>query len=659
MSLRNSFFLFVGLVGFGVFGCLGPVPRRGEPPPPPRDVHVEPPVSESVETPLPSEEVAESGEEPPVIVGERGRAVAVWVPGPKTDALSSARYLSQRPELRVTAVLPERFFGDDENSRMAKTLFQEFVSLNQVEVVLSLPDRPVLPLVMDTANALLSSPTVTALPTGFARPSDVLDQVGWARDSYRRRWRVFPSGIELPWGVLLGPEIPLLRKMKMDWALLPSSGTVPAVIEEFKIPVVRPASFPAKSAARKAWVAEQAQAVLASSGTVGPFQVASIEDLDVFETLAGETVGWVLLSEFLEEGLPETVARVPPEPVDFTPWVGDTEENRAWDLLGMARQAVDDYQNSGTADLKTLDLAKRAIHSAQNGDYFYRFGMEKDAERGADLVRDFTATLAQVYQITGLPVPPEIRGGFTGKGLGTGEGEELDHVFERDGSTLRWRDAANDDRGPGDYFYPTGAQFPTGAWDLLSFEVRPRNESVTFVFSFTALPNPGQAPAGFSFPLVDLYIDINHSVGAGSQEFLPGRPGMAEALDAWEYALSIDGWGARFYQHVPRRGAQSIASFSAKKISGRSFSVTVPRRYFRGDPDAWGYAVVVMGRSSTGTDPLPVGVEPGSAQFGGAVPDHVAPPYIDLLVPEGTSQWRVLGAYKMGQDITLPFVRAE
>ncbi|MBK8576708.1 MAG: hypothetical protein IPN90_13890 [Elusimicrobia bacterium] len=178
-------------------------------------------------------------------------------------------------------------------------------------------------------------------------------------------------------------------------------------------------------------------------------------------------------------------------------------------------------------------------------------------------------------------------------------------------------------------------------------------------FNFAALANPGRAPGGFSLPLVDVYIDINHSPGAGSQEFLAGRPGMAETVDAWEYAVSVDGWGARFYPFVPGQGARSTASFTVVKTSVTTFAVTIPRWYFRGDPESWGYAVVVLGRSSTPGVPMSVGVDPGQDSFGGGVPGRAAPPYIDMLVPEETSQRRILGAYKSGQDITIPFVRPE
>jgi hypothetical protein len=636
--------------GLVLSGCLGPVPRRPKPVVQPE---VAPSAPDVLSVPLPIELP------PEVPVLKKARMVAVWAPGMNTDVLGAARALAQRPGMKVTALFPDHFFGDDEKSKRAKALFQTLVSSGQMEVVLTLPEQPVLPLVMDTSNARVSSPTVSALPSTFSWPEDVVDHVSLAREAYRRRWRVSPTGIKMPWGVALGPEFPLIAKLKIGWALLPSSGPVATRIDGFAFPVLRPGLFPSTVGARKEWFDSRVHAVLLASGTVGPIQVGSVEDLDAFGLLAGGTSSWdwAFLSEVVKEGLSATAREKAPS-VDFSPWIGDEEENRAWELLGIARRSVNDYLNSGSANLKSLDLAKRTIYSGENGLFFDHFGAERDAGHTEDVRREFMATLAQVYQILGQTPPPEIRQGFSRKGSAIAVGEEPAGVFERDGTVLRWRDALHDDRGPGDYFYPTGPQFPSGAWDLLRFEVRPTETDLTFVFDFAALANPGHAPGGFSLPLLDLYIDINQSPGAGSQDFLPGRPGMAEAADAWEYALSVDGWGARFYQFVPGQGPRSVASFAVDKSSETALSVLVPRRYFRGDPESWGYAVAVMGRSAGG-GPLSVDVDPGPDRFGGAVAGRVAPPYIDLLVPEGQSQRRILGAYKSGQDITLPFVRAE
>lgn len=632
-------------------GCLGPMSRRGKPAP-----EMPPAAPETLPAAGPGEIPPEIPVEVPAV--KKGRMAAIWAPGVNNDAMGSANYLAQRPWMKVTAIFPEHFF-DDEKSRQAKALFQTLVSSHQVEVVLTLPGQPVLPLVMDTNNARVSSPPVTAFPPVFAWPEDAVEQIGLARKAYRARWRVSPTGMLLPWGVALGPEFPLLAKYNIEWALLSASGTFPSWIEGFDIPVLRPGLLPAARGVSQEGMMSQAQGILLSSGTVGPIQVSAVETLGAIEVLVGSTSAWewAFLSESIKEGLPEVGRKAAP-PVDFTPWIGDEEENRAWDLLGIARRSVNDYQNSGSANIKSLDMAKRTLYGAENGAYFDHFGAEKEGGRGADVIRDFTATLAQVYPILGLAVPPEIRQGFSQKGAAVPRGEEPSGVFERDQTVLRWRDTLHDDRGPGDYFYPTGPQFPPGSWDLLRFEVQPTNTDVAFVFDFDALANPGRGPNGFSLPLVDLYIDINHSAGEGSQEFLPGRPGMTEAADAWEYALSADGWGARFYQFVPGRDPRLVATFLVEKTTGTAFAVSVPRRYFRGDPESWGYAVAVMGRAAGGT-PMPVEEEPGPDHFGGAMPGQEAPPYIDVLVPTGQSQRRILGAYRSGQNITIPFVRAE
>lgn len=607
--------------------------------------------------PEPAEVPVEIPAEIPAV--PKGRVAALWVPTSKSDPLESAQYLAQRPWLKVTVIFPDHFFGDDEKSKQAKSLFQTLVSSKQAEVVLTLPDQPVLPLVMDTTHAKASTPTVRGLPTVFAWPEDVVDHMGLARDAHRRRWRTPPTGMALPWGIALGPEFPLLTKMKIEWAVVASSGPAPAWIDGFAIPVLRPGQFPLTVADREKWDLGSVRALLLSTGTVGPIQVGRIDELGAFELLVGSTPGWewAFLSDVIKDGLP-LLRREKAPSVDFSPWIGDEEENRAWDLLGIARRSVNDYQNSGSANLKSLDLAKRTIYSAENGTFFDLFGAEKEGNRGGDVHREFTATLAQVYSILGISVPPEIRQGFSRSGAAVSGGEDPSGFFEREGSVLRWRDTLNDDRGPGDYYYPTGPQFPTGAWDLLRFEVQPTNADLRFVFEFTSLPNPGRGPNGFSLPLVDLYIDINHSFGAGSQEFLPGRPGMAEAADAWEYAVSADGWGARLFQFVPGQGPRVAATFAVAKTSGTEFAFTIPRRYFRGDPESWGYAVTVMGRSAGGT-PMPVESEPGPDHFGGGVPGKAAPPYVDVLVPGSLSQRRILGAYKSGQDITIPFVRTE
>jgi hypothetical protein len=212
----------------GLTGCLGPVPRRGAPLP-----EVVPPAPEVIAVPEPVE----------VPVLKKARVVAIWAPGGNTDVLGAAHYLAERPGMKVTALFPEHFFGDDEKSKRAKALFQTLVSSKQVEVVLTLPEQPVLPLIMDTANARLSTSPVSALPSAFSWPEDVIDQMGVARDAYRRRWRVPPTGMKLPWGVVLGPEIPLIAKFKSVGLCFPRPDPRLPLLMNSKFPSFGPVFF--------------------------------------------------------------------------------------------------------------------------------------------------------------------------------------------------------------------------------------------------------------------------------------------------------------------------------------------------------------------------------------------------------------------------------
>jgi hypothetical protein len=440
MSNRNEntrIFLWGAGLAAGILlsGCLGPVRREG-----PRAVPPEPVPSSDQEV-LPPGKGVKPGFPPgvePASGTVRGQLVGVWAPGPNTDPLASAQFLQSRPGLRVTVVFPDHFFGEEERSRQAKALFQTMVSSKQIEAVLTLPHRPVLPLIMDTQNAKLSVPPVSALPTPFAWPGDAMEQLGLARESFRRRWRQPPQGLALPWGVALGPEFPLVAQVKLAWGVLPSSGPVATWMDGFAVPVVSPADLPASTGARQDWFEKNARIGLGVVGDRGADPVGvvgrfgGVGPSGRFDRHGG--VGAVVGpgdSGFFKSN----EKRANPAPVDFNPWIGQPEENRAWELLGMVRRAIDAYQNSGQADLRSLDLAKRAIHAAENGSYFDSFGSEKDGARNDDVAREFTASLAQVYPLLGQSgTRSELRGGLAaGPGPSMAAADESEGRFERDG----------------------------------------------------------------------------------------------------------------------------------------------------------------------------------------------------------------------------------
>ncbi len=628
-------------------GCLGPVRYHPAPLPPATPPVVVPP-------PPPVTPVL-----PPPGAGVP--AVVLWAVRSGQPPLPVAEFLAARPQLHLGLILPENFFGEDEPSRKAKTLLGDLAARHQVEFLLTLPDRPVLALITDGDLVKLSTVTTVAVPQSFQWPDDVIGQAALAKSVYHRRWRASPSVLEVPWGAVVGPELQPLAKLGIRWFYLGAKAR-PGFYDAGGPTVAVGAPFPTRGgdAVRRAWLAGN----LVSGGNPprfrAPMQVETMEELSALDVLMSSGgVRWVTPSEAGDDVLRPSERWTPS---DLSSWIGKSDENRAWQLLGITRKAVEDFKNSGKASVQTLDRAVRGIFAAENGETFFHLGADATNARSAEWKREFLASLEQVFRFLGEPPPAAVRQGFSGGGEGAAE-EGSEAFFRRDGATLVWRDGSKDDRGPGDFFYPTGSNIPVGAWDLRYFRVEPRPAEVVFRWEMAALANPAGAPGGFSLELIDTYIDINHLPGAGSEILLPGRPGQVEPQNAWEFALSVDGWGARLYQPWQGGGPRRVATLPVKVVAPGVIEVSVPRKYLRGEPEDWGFAVAVMGRSPSspgGSEPapMPVAEQPGPDRFGGALKGYPAPPYIDLLT-EGPVQNETLSAYKQGRDVVLPFVRAE
>jgi hypothetical protein len=596
-------------------------------------------------------------------------ASVIWSPPTTDDLVAGAAYLESVPDLRVTAVLPEALF-DREDLRVstAAQALARLVAAGRLEPVLSIPRAPVFALIQDSDLARLSSSTVTNLPPRYSWPEDALGILAGAKNVFRRRWGRDPAGLVVSAGALAGPETASFERLGFRWLVLAGGPTPPGCYGGLPVRLLRPFDLseltPEK---RRPWsVARLAAARAAADGRDVPVaSVSSAADLSVVEEAWRGAVAWVVAGDLALSREWPIWPGLDAAPTDFSPWIGEPEENLAWHLLGATRRAVEEFKNSGRADVRQLDLAQREIHGAESAEYFYYFGADFDSGRDADLQLEFLATLAQVYRLMGREVPAALLQDFSSASSAPASSSDEETVFQKGPGLLRWQDAAGDDRGPGDYFYPSGPEFPSGAWDLRGFEVRDRPGHLVFRFEWAGLSNPWDAPNGFSFPMVDVYVDINGIPGAGAEKFLPGRPGLAEPRDAWEYALTVDGWGAYLYQFSPGAAPRRLTRLPVRR-SGDAFQVEVPRERFRGQPDRWAFAVMVMGRDPSVERPMPAAEEPGPRQFGGAWQGtalagtgRTAPPYLDLIVPPGQSQTRVLSVYKQGRDVVIPFLRAE
>ncbi len=218
----------------------------------------------------------------------------------------------------------------------------------------------------------------------------------------------------------------------------------------------------------------------------------------------------------------------------------------------------------------------------------------------------------------------------------------------------RIADRVGDDHGPGNYSYIVDSEIRAGAYDLAGLVVRLVSgpaapvpdpaDHVQFEITFRGpLANPWSAPAGFSHQTIDLYLDA--ATTAGAQRLLPGRVAAVEAGGSWDYAFTIDGWGASHYVVDGAGAASRLNSTPDYKLLAdrRTFLVTVPRATLpAGDESSWRYGVAVIANQAIPT----LGIhglralerEPGRFHLGGGTGAANDPMIIDLLHPTGGAQ---------------------
>ncbi|HXU33884.1 MAG TPA: glucodextranase DOMON-like domain-containing protein [Thermoanaerobaculia bacterium] len=289
-----------------------------------------------------------------------------------------------------------------------------------------------------------------------------------------------------------------------------------------------------------------------------------------------------------------------------------------------------------------------------------------------------------------------------------------DHIFEL-------TDPRGDDHGDGSLRYPLRYYgMAPGDLDLTSFSARAVAGGTEFEVGFAnPVRATGRrtidiggtnldaiARFGFYTVNVDLYIDTDRKPGSGATNTLPGRRAEIDPAFAWERAVALtprpfdakttlkrillrslkdelrakDGSLTRdqadLIQTTLPGDLESHIFFPNRiKASGRTIKFFVSEGFLGGVASAdWAYTVVVTGcdidqRFDLG-DKLPVRgadnlfilpVAPGGNEDklgGGQEDDELQPPIMDLLVPAGFTQEKILRDYDLGKGrpVRLPGV---
>jgi alpha-amylase/alpha-mannosidase (GH57 family) len=94
---------------------------------------------------------------------------------------------------------------------------------------------------------------------------------------------------------------------------------------------------------------------------------------------------------------------------NFAVWIGHEEDNKAWDLLGRARDELEAFVRANPLfDKEQLKLAWKEIMIAEGSDWCWWFGEDHLGPYNDDFDRLFRMHLANAYMLTGREPPMEL-----------------------------------------------------------------------------------------------------------------------------------------------------------------------------------------------------------------------------------------------------------
>lgn len=249
------------------------------------------------------------------------------------------------------------------------------------------------------------------------------------------------------------------------------------------------------------------------------------------------------------------------------------------------------------------------------------------------------------------------------------------------GATLfEAEDPARDDRGRGDYVYPSRPAYPPHVFDLRRFEVRLDGDEVVFEVGFARPVRrpPEQARRtnaieiqldnGVFVKHVDIYVRTGD--GEGVQAGLPGRNVALE--DGWHRAVVITPRPFLLQSLLKRwPHADQVIVPAGVRAVGRTVIARVPQaRFGKTSPARWRFAVAVSGalwENTFDTFPeapdnfvpnaltMPVRTVADWRWFGGGDLEGGHPWVIDVLAPTPKMQFELLGAGRPGRPARLPW----
>ena len=102
----------------------------------------------------------------------------------------------------------------------------------------------------------------------------------------------------------------------------------------------------------------------------------------------------------------------------FSTWIGDTDKNRAWDMLGDAKQCFDKVVATNRLSKPQLTEAEFQLAVCEGSDWFWWFGDYNPGQAVSSFEKQYRLNLTNLYRLLGEQAPAYLSLSFT-QGSGT------------------------------------------------------------------------------------------------------------------------------------------------------------------------------------------------------------------------------------------------
>lgn len=335
-------------------------------------------------------------------------------------------------------------------------IYKRFQENGQIEVTTSPFYHPIMPLLYDTDIAKRSMPWVE-LPRRFHKPIDVQVQLEQAIALYKEVFGIPPKGLWPSEGGVCPEIIPIIAKQGIKWLATDEeilSNTIE--IRDRGYCLYKPYRFCFDTSCISVIFRDKnlSNAISFVYSKMDPHFAAedflrNLHNIDDYVSREGKEplVAIILDGEnpweyYIGSGEPflrdlyqrlsesprlytttisDYIERHPPQDElkslytgswinhNFDIWIGDLEENTAWNYLNRTREFLVGEEQKGKVPKEKLDIAWQNLYAAEGSDWFWWYGDDFTTDCDEEFDEIFRMHLGNVYKVLGYEIPEYLK----------------------------------------------------------------------------------------------------------------------------------------------------------------------------------------------------------------------------------------------------------